>query len=100
MLAGTATVALAATSLSGAGAAGTGVAIEQRAFNPTPLTVRVGDTVTWRNTSDDDHNVRGGPVDSPVLHPGNTFSFTFTKAGTIDYVCDLHPSMQARIVVS
>jgi len=81
-------------------AAATNIAIEQRAFSPNPVAVHVGDTVTWRNTSDDDHNVRGGPVDSPVLHPGETFSYTFARAGTVDYVCDLHPTMQARIVVS
>ncbi|HLJ07071.1 MAG TPA: plastocyanin/azurin family copper-binding protein [Acidimicrobiia bacterium] len=100
LLAGGIAVAAVAPSLPAARAAGTTVAIEQRAFNPSPVSVHVGDTVTWRNTSDDDHNVRGGPVDSPVLHPGNTFSFTFTKAGTVDYVCDLHPMMQAKVVVS
>lgn len=100
LLAGAVAMVSTVASLPTAGAASTAVAIEARDFNPNPVTVHVGDTVTWRNTSDDDHNVRGGPVDSPVLHPGNTFSFTFTKAGTVDYVCDLHPMMQAKIVVS
>jgi plastocyanin len=100
LLAGAAAATMTVTSLPSARAAETSVAIGQRDFNPNPVTVRVGDTVTWRNSSDDDHNVRGGPVDSPVLHPGNTFSYTFTKAGTINYVCDLHPMMQAKIVVS
>jgi plastocyanin len=100
VLAGAAALMVTATAIPAARAAGTTVAVEARDFNPSPVTVHVGDTVTWRNTSDDDHNVRGGPVDSPVLHPGDTFSFTFTKAGTVNYVCDLHPMMQAKVVVS
>jgi len=90
---------LAGPSLPVARAADTTVLIEGRAYNPSPATVHVGDTVTWKNASDEDHNVRGGPVDSPTLHPGNTFSFTFNRAETINYVCDFHPTMKATIKV-
>lgn len=92
-------VVVAGPSLPVAQAAETMVLIEGRAYNPSPATVHVGDTVTWKNASDEDHNVRGGPFNSPVLHPGNTFSYTFNKAGTINYVCDLHPTMKATIKV-
>jgi plastocyanin len=92
-------VVMAGPSLPVAHAAETVVLINDRAYNPNPATVHVGDTVTWKNGSDEDHNVRGGPFNSPALHPGNTFSFTFTKAGTISYVCDFHPTMKGTIKV-
>lgn len=73
---------------------------EDRVFSPTELSVAVGDTVTWTNSSTEDHNVRGGPFSSPRMAPDGTFSHTFTKAGSVAYVCDFHPSMKGRITVS
>jgi plastocyanin len=40
-----------------------------------------------------------GAFDSNGLSPGNSFSFTFTKAGTYTYHCKIHPSMTATIMV-
>jgi len=90
---------LAAPTLPAAKAGGTTVSIANRQFSPNPITVAVGDTVTWSNASDEDHNVRGGPFNSPALHPGNTFSFTFDKKATVNYVCDFHPTMKGTIKV-
>jgi plastocyanin len=90
---------LAVPGLPAAEAVGTTVTIKNRQYNPDPVTVAVGDTITWSNASDEDHNVRGGPFNSPALHPGNTFSFTFDKKGTIRYVCDFHPTMKGTITV-
>lgn len=96
---GIAGLVLAAPALPAARAGETTVMIDGRMFHPDPVKVSVGDTVTWSNASDEDHNVRGGPFNSPVLHPGNTFSFTFTNKGTIKYVCDLHPTMKGTVKV-
>ena len=30
---------------------------------------------------------------------GNTFTMTFQKAGTYDYVCIIHPYMKERVIV-
>ena len=90
---------LAGPTLPAARADGPTVIINDRMYNPDPVTVPVGGTITWSNASDEDHNVRGGPFNSPALHPGNTFSFTFTKTGTIKYVCDFHPTMKGTIKV-
>jgi plastocyanin len=98
--AGAAAVLLAGPALPFARAAEAVVLIDHRAYNPDPVAVHVGDTVTWKNGSDEDHNVRGGPFNSPALHPGNTFSFTFTKVGTVSYVCDFHPTMKGTIKVA
>jgi len=77
------------------------------AYNPDSLTIHIGDKVTWRNnetglyapqhtaTSDDGHT-----FDSGYLNPGQSFTFTFTKAGTYKFHCNVHPSqMNGTITV-
>jgi plastocyanin len=92
-------VALALVVLPSARAAEAGVTINNRMFNPSEVTVSVGDTVTWSNASNEDHSVRGGPFSSPVLHPGDRFSHTFARTGTIRYACDIHPTMRGTVTV-
>jgi plastocyanin len=59
-------------------------------LSPKSLTVAPGTTVRWVNESDTRHRMRSrnGPVefDSHNLEPGQSFSFTFTRAGTYPYV--------------
>ncbi|HET8628220.1 MAG TPA: plastocyanin/azurin family copper-binding protein [Thermomicrobiales bacterium] len=64
-------------------------------FSPATLTIAVGDTVTWRNTSDTVHTATSndGVWDSGDVQPGQTFSFTFTKPGTYQYFCKYHRAM-------
>jgi plastocyanin len=69
-------------------------------FSPATLTVAVGDTVTWTNVDDSPHTVSAGTFDSGNLDEGQTFSFTFTEAGTFDYVCSYHDEMTASITVT
>ena len=87
-------------------------------FNPATTTVKVGETVTWRNDEPIGHTVTSGRylgIDKTTglrtsQHPdgmfnaklggkGETFSFTFTKAGTYSYYCDIHQGMNATITV-
>ena len=77
------------------------VQIVDSTFSPGTLTIRVGDTVTWRNADDRPHTVTSndGAFDSGNLDEGRGFSFTFTEPGTYTYRCDYHPEMQATIVV-
>ncbi|HEX2767146.1 MAG TPA: cupredoxin family copper-binding protein [Candidatus Limnocylindria bacterium] len=77
------------------------VQITDSAFATPVLTVRVGDTVTWTNVDDRPHTVTGqdGSFDSGNIDEGGTFSFTFTQAGTYDYLCEYHSEMRATIVV-
>jgi plastocyanin len=74
-------------------AAATAVTIANFAFSPAEVTVKVGDTVTWTNNDSVPHTVTGADFDSSQLAPGATFSHTFTKAGSFDYKCMIHPSM-------
>lgn len=69
-------------------------------YSPATLTVKVGTTVTWTNASAAAHTVTDGTkVKSPVIIPGATFSFTFTKAGTYAYHCIFHSFMKGTIIV-
>ncbi|MFL6022765.1 MAG: cupredoxin family copper-binding protein [Marmoricola sp.] len=80
------------------------VMIENYAFSPAALTVEVGDTVTWTNMDEAPHTVTvsSGPVKfaSPTLQKGQTFTYTFTKAGTYSYYCAVHPDMKATVTVT
>lgn len=81
-----------------AGAVGTtSVSIDDvKGFQPKSITVRAGQTVTWTNTGSQVHSVvadndplTGKPmlpaIDSGGLGPQQTFSYTFTQAGTLTY---------------
>ncbi|MFL6106830.1 MAG: cupredoxin family copper-binding protein, partial [Marmoricola sp.] len=80
------------------------VMIENYAFSPAALTVKVGDTVSWTNMDEAPHTVTvsSGPVKfaSPTLQKGQSFTYTFTKAGTYSYYCAVHPDMKATVDVT
>ena len=73
------------------------VSIGDGSFSPAALSVAVGDTVTWTNDDDSPHTVTGAAFDSGNLEPGQTFSFTFTEAGTFSYVCSYHEEMVGSV---
>jgi plastocyanin len=79
------------------------VTIEQYAYSPATLTVRVGDTVTWTNHDQAAHDVvtTSAPAafQSPLLSTGQSWSQTFTVPGTYAYYCSVHPDMRAQVVV-
>ena len=78
------------------------VDIKNFSFNPSPLTIKVGTKVTWINNDNVPHTVTsdsGSLLNSPTLSPGQSFSFTFTKSGTENYHCTIHPMMKSKIVV-
>lgn len=76
------------------------------AFSLTTLTIKVGTKVTWTNmtqaahtvTSDDGTSFDSG-ISTPISASGGTYSFTFSKAGTFPYHCQIHPFMKATIIV-
>jgi plastocyanin len=75
------------------------------AFSPASLTIPVGTTVVWKNTTDTPHTVTsddGKTFNSGTSTPvnaGSTFSFKFTAPGTYNYHCSFHPTMTATIIV-
>jgi len=77
------------------------VSIVNFAYDPTPSTIAVGDTVTWTNMDSAPHTVTAddGSFQSGTLQQGESFSFTFTTAGTVDYHCEFHANMHGQVVV-
>ena len=69
-------------------------------FDPADDTVEAGDTVTWENSGETIHTVKGDGFFSKAINPGDSYEHRFTKPGTYDYICTLHPDqMQGTIVV-
>ncbi|MFC9549740.1 cupredoxin family copper-binding protein [Rhodococcus sp. NPDC056960] len=83
-------------------AAANAVDIDNFAFAPAALTVPVGATVTWTNKDEEPHTVASGDgsFHSPGMGTDATYSFTFNKAGSFDYICSIHPFMHATVVVT
>lgn len=77
------------------------VSIKNFAFAPASLTISVGTSVEWINKDSIAHTATGdgGTFDSGSLDQGGHFTFTFTKPGTYNYGCSIHPNMRATIIV-
>lgn len=87
---------------SSGGGAGVTVDMKNIQFAPKDVTVKTGQTITWRNEDTVDHNVTaqsGASFKSANFGNGGTFKFKAAKAGTIKYVCTIHPGMDATIIV-
>jgi len=88
------------------------------AFEPGTVTIKVGETVEWRNVGNEVHHATtdpsmaincgdvgspagAEPFDSGFLKPGATFTHTFKVAGTYRYACAVHETsgMIGKIVV-
>jgi plastocyanin len=78
------------------------VKIDNFSFGPATITIPAGTTVTWTNNDDVPHVVSSDDnkmFKSKALDTDDHFSFTFTKPGTYNYYCAIHPKMTAKIVV-
>jgi plastocyanin len=79
------------------------VTIDDFAFSPQTITVPAGTTVTWTNKDDEPHTVTSAAdpklFKSAALDTDDKFSFTFTKPGTYQYFCAIHPHMTGIVVV-
>jgi len=77
------------------------VTIDNFTFSPKDLTVAVGTTVKWINHDDIPHTVveKNTTFRSKALDTDDSYSFTFTSAGSFDYFCGLHPHMVGKVIV-
>lgn len=82
-------------------ASGAEVKIDNFSFGPASVTVPAGTTITWTNHDDVPHVVASDDkiFKSKALDTDDRFSFTFTKPGTYEYFCAIHPKMTAKVVV-
>ena len=77
------------------------ITIDNFTFTPKELTIAVGTTVKWVNHDDIPHTVveKKTTFRSKALDTDDSYSFTFTSAGTFDYFCGLHPHMVGQVIV-
>lgn len=76
--------------------------IQNFAFSPATIHVKVGGSVTWTNKDATPHTVTdlNGGFDSGSIAADATYKMTFNTAGTITYHCSIHSMMpNATIVV-
>jgi len=78
------------------------VTIKDSAFDPSTLQAKVGQTVVVTNADSVPHNWvdKGGAFKSPDLNQGQSYSYTFQKAGTYNVYCNFHPDMLQTVVVT
>jgi plastocyanin len=79
------------------------VTIQAFLFSPASVEVPRGTTVTWTNQDSAPHTVVSDMTQefaSPTLGMGQSFSFTFTKAGSYPYHCSIHPTMHGNVIVT
>ncbi len=82
-------------------AAAFNINVQNFAYTPNPVTVNIGDTVTWTNHDGAVHSTtENNNVWSSDLNPGNSFPFTFNNPGTYSYFCRFHPGMVGTVEVS
>jgi len=75
-----------------------------QSFSPNPVTVRVGQTVAWRNNSNDamTHTATAdqGGFNTGLVSSGATSApIAMSTAGTFGYHCTPHPTMRGTVVV-
>ena len=78
------------------------VSISNYMFAPGDIKVKVGTTVTWTNQDSVRHNVvsdDGMMPDGKLIAMGETYSYTFSKAGSYKYHCSPHPYMHGSVTV-
>ena len=75
------------------------VNIENNAFNPSFVQIPDGSTVKWINLDSIPHEPKGNVFDSGPLNQNGVFEYTFNQAGTYNYACAIHPSMQGTVKV-
>jgi len=78
------------------------VKIDNFTFAPATVTVAAGATVQWVNRDDIPHTIVSDDkttFKSKALDTDDSYSYTFTKAGTYNYFCSIHPKMTGKVVV-
>ncbi|MGN6630339.1 MAG: cupredoxin domain-containing protein, partial [Candidatus Nitrosocosmicus sp.] len=85
--------------------------LNDKAFSPNPIKIKIGNTVTWINNDNNIHTVSSGKPNSQdvgqlfdsgltsLITPSKSYSHKFTTSGEYSYFCRLHPNMVGTIVV-
>jgi len=76
-------------------------------FNPVKLNIKTGDTVTWLNDDDTNHNIAfeiefdsAPTLEKPIkVRATKEYSLVFNQAGTYHYVCKIHANYDMKGVI-
>ena len=75
------------------------VEMRSNLFEPAVISVSANSTVTWINADPYGHTVTsdaaGGPLDSPLIGAGGSWTYSFVSPGTYTYHCTPHASRDA-----
>src|SRR5215207_4645230 len=72
-------------------------------FDPEKATAKVGQEICWPNEDEVEHDVSaesGADFKSDLYGKGETFTAKVDQAGTVQYVCTVHPGMTGSIEVT
>ena len=71
-------------------------------FDPAVAQLKVGQEITWRNEDTAPHDAfsEKDGLDTADINQGETTEFTPEKAGTIEYICSIHPQMKGTLEIS
>ena len=78
------------------------IEIKNLKFGTGKLTIKKGQTVTWKNEDSSNHTITsdsGSTLNSSTIAKGETYSKKFDEIGTFNYHCDFHSSMTGIVVV-
>ena len=96
-------VALAATSGIAYAATTHNVSQKDKAFSQAELTVKVGDSITFKNEDSVVHNVysksAGNEFNTKSQPPGSTNSVPLATEGDVEVRCAIHPDMKLIVHV-
>ena len=73
-----------------------------QSFEPNPTTMRVGQTVAWKNNDSTTHNATqdASRFQTGTVNAGATSApISMSAAGTFTYHCTIHPGMVGTLVV-
>lgn len=70
-------------------------------FSPGTVSIKVGESVTWQNFSGMKHTTTSDQSGwDQIVDNGQSFSLTFSTAGSFPYHCNIHPGMKGTVVVN
>jgi len=76
------------------------ILIKNFAFDPASVTVKAGSTVRWENKDSVPHRILfADGTYSQLLAASDSWSRKIDQAGTYDYACTIHPTMQGTVIV-
>ena len=78
------------------------VTIQDFAYTPATVTIKVGQSVTWTNEDPSPHTATARDrevLQSGTLKQGESFTQTFDTPGTYEYFCEFHANMKGVIIV-